>query len=426
MKAFKRLPVILLLLTSLLVPSFAMASDDIITITMPSCWIGSHAYAPYLTTIKDMFKEQYGDRYALEIDELPGDAAMDDKLKVQISARNMPDVFTYNSISIVDSAAKAGLLVDMKPYIEADAEWADSLDSDVLDAVAYDGAYYIVAAALRNIGYFYNAEMFDAAGIDGAPETWDEFFAALDKLKEAGFIPLAMDNGWINLLWFGSLIGTTPEGEAALSQAVTDPAFFTSDVFLRAAEDLQRLYVNYTTADAVGNGYEEAANYFFSEQAAIIANGPWMIGDFSDLGKTAEGFAGKIRSAQFPGNGVYEEVDFGYVSGSADSEQIEAAVALIKLMTGNEGQLVRFDMVNAIPVSKTLVIPEEISEGKTLFMDLIEQSRNADYHYQTLGRVFDPLVGETMTSAMPALGMGQITALEFGEALAAEMEKLAE
>ena len=56
------------------------------------------------------------------------------------------------------------------------------------------------------------------------------------------------------------------------------------------------MYQNYTTQDAIGGKYENAANNFLAGQTAMLANGPWMIGDFSDTSMTEEK-ASLIRSA---------------------------------------------------------------------------------------------------------------------------------
>jgi raffinose/stachyose/melibiose transport system substrate-binding protein len=187
---------------------------------------------------------------------------------------------------------------------------------------------------------------------------------------------------------------------------------------------MQKVYMNYTTSDAAGNNYEQAANYFFNEKAAMIANGPWMIGDFTDLSKVNEGFNAKIKAAAFPGSGIFEEIDFGYVCASSTSEKQEAATALIKLMTDNYGQMLRFDLLNASPVSKTIEIPDELKAAKPLFMSLVDVARGAEYRFQTLGRCYDPLVSQAATNAFPALALGQIKPIDFGNALADEQRKL--
>ena len=47
------------------------------------------------------------------------------------------------------------------------------------------------------VGFFYNKQLFEQAGIDSAPTTYEEFTDVVDKLNAAGIVPLtvgAQDN----------------------------------------------------------------------------------------------------------------------------------------------------------------------------------------------------------------------------------------
>lgn len=45
-------------------------------------------------------------------------------------------------------------------------------------------------------GVFYTQSAFDAAGITEEPQTWDEFLEVCQKLKDAGYTPLAQDSAY--------------------------------------------------------------------------------------------------------------------------------------------------------------------------------------------------------------------------------------
>ena len=78
---------------------------------------------------------------------------------------------------------------------------------------------------------------------------------------------------------------------------------------------LQNLLQNNAASNSVGAAYADAANAFMSEQAAIIANGPWMSSDFesSNSDKWSNGFDGaKVRASLFPGDvGIADSVSGG-------------------------------------------------------------------------------------------------------------------
>ena len=128
-----------------------------------------------------------------------------------------------------------------------------------------DGKKYASSMESEMIGYFYNKELFEQAGIDGPAATWDEFFEDLDKLKEAGITPLAMDTAdgaWCTQLLIGAYLASTEEGMEFLKTKY--PTDYNNEAMINAMAKAQELYQNYTTLDAVGGAYENAANNFFS------------------------------------------------------------------------------------------------------------------------------------------------------------------
>ena len=46
-------------------------------------------------------------------------------------------------------------------------------------------------------GFFYNKTLFDKAGVEGVPTTWEEMDAACAKLKEAGITPITADDAYM-------------------------------------------------------------------------------------------------------------------------------------------------------------------------------------------------------------------------------------
>ena len=58
----------------------------------------------------------------------------------------------------------------------------------------YKGVQYGVPWDMGMIGFWYNKDLFQKAGITAPPTTWDEFLAAIPKLKAVGRGP-ARDRG---------------------------------------------------------------------------------------------------------------------------------------------------------------------------------------------------------------------------------------
>ena len=166
-----------------------------------------------------------------------------------------------------------------------------------------DGKLYGIPQSKQVIGYFYNKALFEKAGISGPAATWDEFFAQCEQFKAAGITPVSMDtadSGWVTSLMLGAMIGTSDAGEAFMN--TLQPTDYNTPEFIEAAGNIQKLFMNYTTSDAVGGKYEHAAANFYAGKTAMIANGPWMISSFYDASMPPEGFADQVGVAAYPGN----------------------------------------------------------------------------------------------------------------------------
>ncbi|MBQ9247217.1 MAG: extracellular solute-binding protein, partial [Ruminococcus sp.] len=165
-----------------------------------------------------------------------------------------------------------------------------------------DGKIYSITAAVQAVGYFYNTEMFERAGITPA-ETWDEFWSNCDKLLDIGVYPLCLmtgENSWTTNLLLANMIGGKGEDGVKLMNTKYPETYQTPEV-IAALEDMQVALQKYATPDALGAAYANAANNFLTEQGAIIFNGSWMIDSFANAENANEGLADRVGFALYPG-----------------------------------------------------------------------------------------------------------------------------
>ncbi|MEQ1939558.1 ABC transporter substrate-binding protein [Mesorhizobium sp. CN5-321] len=132
-------------------------------------------------------------------------------------------------------------------------------------------------------GFIYNKDAFDQLGIK-VPETRDEFFAALDKIKADGtYIPMAMGT---KDLWEAATMGYQnigpnywkgEEGRLALikgEQKLTDPDW------VAPLEELAK-WKPYLGDGFEAQTYPDSQNLFTLGRAAIYPAGSWEIGLFN-------------------------------------------------------------------------------------------------------------------------------------------------
>jgi raffinose/stachyose/melibiose transport system substrate-binding protein len=101
--------------------------------------------------------------------------------------------------------------VDMYPFFEKDnpytgKKWKESLDLDAmginLSGIGADDHLYMLNFESVQIVWVYNKEIFAKGGVNEAPETFNELISAFEKIKEAGYTPLALA-GNSNSMWSG-------------------------------------------------------------------------------------------------------------------------------------------------------------------------------------------------------------------------------
>lgn len=394
-------------------------ADDEIVINYPTFQVGANTSAPVIAELVKEFNEEYAGQYRIEIEEVPGDANYADSIKVKLMDGKLPPVVYGGGYKLLDLALEADLVVDLTDAVNADPEWLAMYNDSWEAANCRDGKIYASSMEGELIGYFYNKEMFDEVGIKPA-ETWDEFFDNCDKLKQAGITPLAMDTAdgaWCAQLLMGAMIATSgDEGLAFMNTKY--PTDYTIEPVVEAVTKLQELYQGYTTLDANGGAYENAANNFFSEQVAMICNGPWMIGDFSDTSKTDEGFADKVGVAVYPGGYVYDTpIEGMFVTKQDDPALEEAAIAMVKFFTSAHAQQTALEIQGMVPAAATVEITQTALDKFPLLADFLDQAAGCELRASTFTGGMVPGLEDLFSNELPLLADGTYTPEEFCQVL---------
>jgi ABC-type glycerol-3-phosphate transport system substrate-binding protein len=153
--------------------------------------------------------------------------------------------------------------------------------------------------------FFYNVDMFEAAGIEGVPETWSELMEACQKLKAAGFEPYfssEMTRSW-DLRWIpemtmdpviANILETWSEKTGAvekglpLSRALNDEIGTWAVVkgLIRADDPrflethrLEKEFSKYWIEDWKA---PEEIDYFLAGRVAMQQQGYWAMGTYRD------------------------------------------------------------------------------------------------------------------------------------------------
>lgn len=397
-----------------------------IVINYPTFQCGVNTASPVVDQLIEEFNAEYAGKYRIQKEDVPGDANYVDKIKVQLGTGDLPPVVYGGGYNLLDLALAKDVVVDLTPYVEADPEWK-ALYSDVaLTTNSRDGKIYASSSEGSLVGYFYNKDLFAQAGIAEPAKTWDEFWQQCDKLKTAGITPLALDtadSAWVTSLWAGAMIATSgDEGYEFMKQM--NPIDYNNQPTIDAFTNVQKMLQEYTTLDAIGGKYEHAANNFLSGQAAMIANGPWMIGDFSDETKTTADFADKVGVAIFPGNFVYDAPIQGYFVTKQDDPALEeAAVEMVKFFTSAHAQQVALEVQGMVPASSTVEITETAKQNYPLLVEFLDLAEGATVRTDNLQATMYPNLLDVVSQDLPLLASGEMTPTEFCQTLSTEAAK---
>lgn len=136
--------------------------------------------------------------WAVPSDDMLADFTEDTGIEVVMNVVGWDDIRDKVAIAASGGAAAADVIeVDWSWVGEMNsAGWLeeiemsdeDKADMPTLETFTIDGKVLAVPYANDYRIAYYNKEHFKAAGIEKAPETWDEVYDALKKIKEAGIV----------------------------------------------------------------------------------------------------------------------------------------------------------------------------------------------------------------------------------------------
>lgn len=168
------------------------------------------------------------------------------------------------------------------------AGWDGLLPKTVADIMKVDGHYVAAPVNVHRVNWLYaNPEVLKQAGVE-LPQTWDAFFAAADKLKAAGVIPLAHGGqAWQDATVFEDIalgLGGVEFYRKALVEA--DEATLKGPTMVKVLTTFKRLK-GYMDPNRANRLWNDATALVINGKAAMQFMGDWAKGEFSAAGKVA-------------------------------------------------------------------------------------------------------------------------------------------
>ena len=214
-----------------------------------------------------------------------GDSAMT-VLKSRAMSGNPPSAAQINGPSIQEWG-ELGLLGNLDEVAEQGG-WNELLPDVVADMMSYEGNYVAVPANVHRVNWLWaNPEVLADAGVE-LPTTWDDMFNVGEKLREAGYVPLAHGGQpWQDATIFESLVLSLGGSDFYRQVFVDlDVEAIESDTMIEALKTFKQLR-ELMDDGMSGRDWNIATSMVINGDAAMQLMGDWAKGEFTAAGLTA-------------------------------------------------------------------------------------------------------------------------------------------
>ncbi|WP_036717802.1 ABC transporter substrate-binding protein [Paenibacillus harenae] len=404
----------------------AVSPKKEVVLNIPHYKSGQNVGAKFFLPQVERFNNKYAGQYKIVIEEIPQDdyAA---KIKLLAQQNELPALIEGGDKDFLrDVIVKGEKFYDLKPLIDSKPEMKKLM---VEESLAYNTTesgkiVSLPVISFSPVGLYYNKEMFEKAGITKpiSQMNFAEFDAALESLKKAGFTPLSLmsgENAWTSMLLASSFLANEPGGAELLKS--TELAYdYTDPMWINTFAEIKKWFEKYTTDNAIGAGYADAANNFMNERTAIIANGPWMVPDFSDTTKAAAGLDKKVGASIYPGGVALATVNeyTWWIPKGLKEEETQAALAFLEFMTTPEEK--EAEMVQLGGTSPKLETSAEFDSKLNPILLELNNTMKSDLKQtvQFLGVIWPEQIAATeFGKFLPLLAKGTLTPEQFAEEL---------
>jgi len=304
-----------------------------------------------------------------------------------VAAGTAPDLVEA-SFTMMDKYIAAGIVEPLNRYLDA---WDETqyLDKTYLDMFTRDGKIYGLPVQVTPMLFGYNKALFKAAGLEGAPTTWEEALEMAQKLNDpdgqvAGYATLAAE--WTE--WFfqyyvwqagGDLTRENDDGTVTLT--FTDPAV------IRAAEYYQKLAADKVLQRDRTLKFNDLLEQFSRGKIAMMPFAVDWVMDVANRGMDLEEVGLCLPPAGPSGKSATAIAGSCYViNASVDQAKKDAAWTYISWKMGREERTLYFENLASKGAIAPITLPRT-DMSITDFADFPEEYRDVLAGVGEIGRL---------------------------------------
>jgi multiple sugar transport system substrate-binding protein len=389
-------------------------------VTIRFAVFSSVAESPQMKKFKKTFEAEYPN-ITVEYEPVPSGRARE-KMLTEIAGGNAPDT-AFVDAGFVQELASRGALQSLDGYIAgSEAVAAEDYVEGFRNTALLDGSMYGLPFDGETTGLFYRTDLFDAAGIEEPPATWEEFEQTAAALtdpskKQYGVAMFSTEAAyyWYPWLW---------QAGGDLLSADGQDVEFDSAEGVAAAEFYVNLARKYAPPDYLSSDSWNGRVTFASGKAAMYIAGNWFAGntisEFPDI-------EGKWATAPLPkgdaGCATTLAGDSLIVLGT--TEQQDASWLWIEFLSRPENMTtwtIGEPTSTLLPPRQSILDSDQLTEGKPFLQGFADDMGCAVV--STIEQPKFPEVEAILNEKLGEAMVGEITPAEAVEQAAAEGEEI--
>lgn len=308
---------------------------------------------------KQMIAEFEQDNPDIKIEEkFMDNEAFKSKLATMLHSKDAPDVFYVWGGGNYRELVQSGVLKDITDVHDSLNVFKENISPAALEAFTVDGKVYGAPYQVTEVGFWYNIDLFDQVGLKAEDiQTWDDFLAASEKLKQAGITPIVVSGAdkWpLHFYWADLLLKSQGKQELQKYWGENGEGF-DNQVFIDASQK----YVDFVNKGYFQNGFltttqNEGDGYFGDGKAAMILMGDWLESNQRSYAADGVGVT-NLGYFKFPyiegGKGKNDAL--GGINGWAVSKTAGDEAALwVQYLSGPKGQKILAEVAGLVPAAK--------------------------------------------------------------------------
>lgn len=286
----------------------------------------------------------------------------DDIVSAQVAGGSYPDMVDVGGNGVPQAAISQELVYDLKPYID---------ENNLQDAVGLnytqhdlDGHIYAVHDQIESRGLWYNAALFEKAGVSAdAFADWNTFGDAMTKIAGLGDESYGYIAGQGSGCIINAIMASTDAGKKMVESELTED-IVNSDEFANAFKTTAKLDQANGSEHTTDDNGNLMAEFNTNGKVGVLFNGVWNASGID------ESLVDAIEPALFPGNISISSAGGGLtVANSMSEEKTALALEFVKYMTSAEVQEKIFTGAQANPCNTTVdlnALAEQSGDAATM------------------------------------------------------------